>query len=516
MLECFIAEGGEYRQSAVPRLPIDGNAPLRRISLEDGTALEADAFVFACGPWLGRLFPDVVGKRVAPTRQEVYYFGTPPGDARFLDPSMPVWVDYRERLIYGIPGNANRGFKVADDTPGPAFDPTDGPRDATPAGIDAARAFLKQRFPAARRRAAARLRGLPVRGVARLALHHRPSSRRRQRLDRRRRIGTRLQDGTGHRRAAGVARPRRVAARSAVRTRPAGLDAGGRLGGEMVVKVGLPTVARSAKAGRSLSVALAAAAVWTAPILLAQTAPPAQSADLKALATEFTSGRSGSGRSPGVLPTLEQAAADSAWADAFLVRLHKLQPERLTHDEWITYAMLENDASIQKDAAQFYWFDIPITPYASPLRGVTGTFGALPLRTDADLTAYLDALNRFPITLASYEARLRSQMTRGIVVSAEEFRLALPYIRGVRRAAGDEPVPAPVVTDSGRCAGAFPRTDRSGDRRCRQSGRRAARGVHRRAIPREGACRRRAVAVSGRPRLLPVPDPPLHVADADT
>lgn len=147
VLECLIAEGGEYRQAAV-RVPVTiaGN-PLREVSLDDGATIEADAFVFACGPWLGRLFPDVIGKRVTPTRQEVYYFGTPPGDARFHDPSMPVWVDYRERLIYGIPGNANRGFKVADDTAGPAFDPTGGTRDATPAGIDAARAFLKQRFP---------------------------------------------------------------------------------------------------------------------------------------------------------------------------------------------------------------------------------------------------------------------------------------------------------------------------------------------------------------------------------
>ena len=148
VVERFIAEGGEYRQSAVPAPLQIGDAPLRRLTLVDGIPIEADAFVFACGPWLGRLFPDVVGTRVTATRQEVYYFGTPPGDTRFQDPSMPVWVDYRERLIYGIPGNANRGFKVADDTPGPAFDPTDGPRDATPAGIEAARAFLKQRFPA--------------------------------------------------------------------------------------------------------------------------------------------------------------------------------------------------------------------------------------------------------------------------------------------------------------------------------------------------------------------------------
>jgi glycine/D-amino acid oxidase-like deaminating enzyme len=148
VVECFVAEGGEYRQSAAAGPVRVDAAPVRRIAITGGAAIEADAFVFACGPWLGRLFPDVVGPRVTPTRQEVYYFGTPAGDSRFLDPAMPVWVDYRERFFYGIPGNAHRGFKVADDTPGPTFDPTDGTRDASPAGIAAARAFLKQRFPA--------------------------------------------------------------------------------------------------------------------------------------------------------------------------------------------------------------------------------------------------------------------------------------------------------------------------------------------------------------------------------
>ncbi len=148
VVQRFIAEKGDYRQAAVHGpLRFDG-APVRRVVLEGGEAIDADAFVFACGPWLGQLFPDVVGRRITPTRQEVYYFGTAPGDTRYLDPRMPVWVDYGERLIYGIPGNANRGFKVADDTPGPVFDPTGGSRDATPAGIAAARAFLERRFPA--------------------------------------------------------------------------------------------------------------------------------------------------------------------------------------------------------------------------------------------------------------------------------------------------------------------------------------------------------------------------------
>jgi uncharacterized protein (DUF885 family) len=177
------------------------------------------------------------------------------------------------------------------------------------------------------------------------------------------------------------------------------------------------------------SMALAAIVAWTTPILVAQTAP-AGVTDLKALATEFTSRRSAGARTSSVLPTIDQANADATWAEAFLSRLHTLQPDRLTHDEWITYAMLDNDAGIMKDAAQYFWFDVPVTPYASPLRGLTGSFGAMPLRTDAERQAYVDALHRLPITFASYEARLRSQMLRGIVVPAEELRLAVPYVRG--------------------------------------------------------------------------------------
>ena len=137
--------GADYRVAAVA--PLSPSAAVDRVPLEGGGAIAADTFVFACGPWLGRLFPDVIGKRVASTRQEVFYFGAPPGDARFDDASLPVWADYRDRLIYGIPGNAYRGFKLADDTAGPPFDPTSGDRRLSPQGIDAARAFLRVRFP---------------------------------------------------------------------------------------------------------------------------------------------------------------------------------------------------------------------------------------------------------------------------------------------------------------------------------------------------------------------------------
>src|SRR5437762_3303243 len=82
VLEAVVAEGGEYRQLAAQPGGA-GRGELAGLKLSDGTTLAADVYVFACGPWLGKLFPDVVGERVRSTRQEVYFFGTPPGDRRF-------------------------------------------------------------------------------------------------------------------------------------------------------------------------------------------------------------------------------------------------------------------------------------------------------------------------------------------------------------------------------------------------------------------------------------------------
>ena len=146
VLERARARGAHYRIAAAQPSSVSGR--VRRLALADGESISADAFVFACGPWLGQLFPDVLGARVRSTRQEVLYFGTGAGDALFNEPALPVWVDFGDRLIYGIPGNAHRGFKVADDSAGPEFDPTTGNRENSPEQIASARAFLRRRFPA--------------------------------------------------------------------------------------------------------------------------------------------------------------------------------------------------------------------------------------------------------------------------------------------------------------------------------------------------------------------------------
>lgn len=147
VVEAFVAAGGRYRQAGVVAEGLE-DASLRSFTLSDGSQLKAHRYVFACGPWLGMLFPKTIGSSLRATKQDVFFFGTPPGDTRFHDPNTPVWADHRGRFRYGIPGNDRRGFKIADDTPGPDFDPTDGERVVNPETLRDIREYVGFRFPA--------------------------------------------------------------------------------------------------------------------------------------------------------------------------------------------------------------------------------------------------------------------------------------------------------------------------------------------------------------------------------
>jgi glycine/D-amino acid oxidase-like deaminating enzyme len=146
VLNAFLKEGGQYRQAQVAPGPIVANR-MQGINASPNEVLRADYYVFALGPWLGKVFP-FLDAIITPTRQEVFFFGTPAGDPRFTEAQLPTWIDGGKNPFFGVPGNHWRGFKIADDTRGQVIDPSTVEREISQEKLANARAYLRMRFPA--------------------------------------------------------------------------------------------------------------------------------------------------------------------------------------------------------------------------------------------------------------------------------------------------------------------------------------------------------------------------------
>jgi sarcosine oxidase len=137
--------GVEYQASAV--LAPGGNRKITNLKTTTGETISAGTFVFACGAWLGKIFPQVLAVRIFTSRQEIFFFGVPAGETHFAQPALPTWL-YLKDEFYGMPDIESRGFKVADDRHGPRVDPDTQSRVASAEALQAAREFVARRFPA--------------------------------------------------------------------------------------------------------------------------------------------------------------------------------------------------------------------------------------------------------------------------------------------------------------------------------------------------------------------------------
>jgi sarcosine oxidase len=140
-----VGAGIDYRIAQV-RSPDPKPHRLASIVTSAGDSISAGCFIFACGAWLPQILPDLLGPRIFPTRQEVFFVSPPPGDSSFAAPAMPAWY-HHPACVYGVPDIENRGFKISVDRHGPAFDPDTGSRMTSSDGLEIARAYLAQRFP---------------------------------------------------------------------------------------------------------------------------------------------------------------------------------------------------------------------------------------------------------------------------------------------------------------------------------------------------------------------------------
>ncbi len=146
VVDAFIHEGGKFLIDQVAPGKIS-SLRMEQIHLASGTSLTSDLFIFACGAWMGSLFPSILTDIITCSRQEAFYFGVPQ-DCTSAFNALPVWVDVDGKdFYYGIPGNANRGFKIGVDRRGENFDPTHGERISNREVFQHAKNFIEHRFP---------------------------------------------------------------------------------------------------------------------------------------------------------------------------------------------------------------------------------------------------------------------------------------------------------------------------------------------------------------------------------
>jgi glycine/D-amino acid oxidase-like deaminating enzyme len=142
--QAFEKKGGRFLISKVELGRRTGRT-LQDVSLSTGDRASAATFVFACGPWLPKLFPSIMRNKLSTPRRAVFFYGTPPGDERFTYPNFPAWaVDG----AYGFPSIEGKGFKVVPTFDREIVDPDTQEHTLTPEEIHKGREFVRKWFPA--------------------------------------------------------------------------------------------------------------------------------------------------------------------------------------------------------------------------------------------------------------------------------------------------------------------------------------------------------------------------------
>lgn len=142
--EQFVKNGGTL--TIAKGTPLINNGKVEGITAGSKT-LKAQYYVFACGPWLGKLFPDLLLPKLQVQRRDVLFVGTPAGNDQFSHPNLPSW-SVSGSGYYGFSDIEGRGLKVAPYPDYNSFDPDMDERIVNPYQAKRAHDFVKKRFPA--------------------------------------------------------------------------------------------------------------------------------------------------------------------------------------------------------------------------------------------------------------------------------------------------------------------------------------------------------------------------------
>jgi sarcosine oxidase len=142
--QAFEKKGGRFVTAKV-ELGRRSGGTLQDLALSTGERVAAQTFVFACGPWLPKVFPSVMTNKLATPRRVVFFYGTPPGDERFTYPNFPTWA---AGGAYGFPSIEGKGFKVVPTFERVIVDPDTQEHTLTADELRTGREFVTRWFPA--------------------------------------------------------------------------------------------------------------------------------------------------------------------------------------------------------------------------------------------------------------------------------------------------------------------------------------------------------------------------------
>ncbi len=141
--DAFVKGGGKIQiAKAMPGKTAGGS--LQFIDPGDGKTIKADKYIFACGPWMAKVFPEVFAKKLEVYRRDVFFIGSPSGDSRYAYPNFPVWSDGN---MYGMPDLRGQGLKVAPFPDYNSIDPDTDERMVNPYVTKQVHDYVDFRFP---------------------------------------------------------------------------------------------------------------------------------------------------------------------------------------------------------------------------------------------------------------------------------------------------------------------------------------------------------------------------------
>ncbi|MCC7194636.1 MAG: FAD-dependent oxidoreductase [Gemmatimonadaceae bacterium] len=144
--------GGDLVTSrAWPTTQMNGRMP--GLQTSSGDLMQAGTYLFACGPWLGKVFPVLLGNRMRTPMGSVVYIGSPPGEYRMQYPNIPTF-NYPGATGWPSAPSDNLGFRVRAGGGAQGTDPDRSERIFDRAAAQRTVEFVNQRFPL--------LRGQPI------------------------------------------------------------------------------------------------------------------------------------------------------------------------------------------------------------------------------------------------------------------------------------------------------------------------------------------------------------------